>query len=121
MLYLTFFGLSGSGSGFLRIGALLQALALLVAFLATIPTFRGGFPLPVLVASTPPVSEGFGIVVGITTMPSSLLPSDASILHRLASSATTTGPISLRVQHLVVFTRTHRRTHVVLLYKEHRL
>ena len=53
-----FVGMSetGSGPGSLRIGAILPALALPVAFLATIPAFRGGFPLPALIDSTPHVS-----------------------------------------------------------------
>ena len=49
----------GAASGFLRIGALLPALSLLVAFLATIRTFRGGFLLPVLGAASIPPDSGW--------------------------------------------------------------
>ena len=41
----------------------------------------------------------------------------SQLAHRLASSATNTGPISLRVENLVIDMRTRRRTHVVRLCK----
>ena len=50
-----------------------------------------------------------------------LLISAAIIVCRSTASTTTTGPIYLCVQHLVVGVRARRRTRVVLPYKEHRL
>ena len=66
LLQISFVGMSGTGSGFLQVDALLLSLTLVVTFLAIVLAFRGGFPLSVLVASTPLVSRGSGIVVAIT-------------------------------------------------------
>ena len=67
-----------SRTGFIRIGALLPALDLLVAFLATVPALRGGFPMPVHIALTPPISGGSGVTISITSVPPSLISLAAS-------------------------------------------
>ena len=108
-----------SGPGSFRIDALLPALAFPVAFHATVPALRDGFTLPVLIALTHPVSGESKVAVGITSVPSSLISSAASILRRLASSSMPTGPISLRVQHPAVGVRACRpmsngRIHTIL-------
>ena len=102
------------GPGSLRIGTLLPAHAFPVAFLATVPALRDGFPLMVLIASTPPVSGGSRVVVGITLVPPSLILSTASVAHRLASPSTSTGPISLHVQHSVVGVRARQTSETYL-------
>ena len=91
-----------------------------MAYLAIIPTFHFVLSLPIFGAAlTPPVSRGFGIVVGTIFVPLILLLSTAYIARQSISTVMSREPLFLHVQHLVVGVRTRPCTRVVLIYKEH--